>query len=395
MFTALEKIVFCTVQYWGLRKPKKDFIMEDRKLVETIEKYLTGAMTAQEVELFETLRKNTPEIDQMVVEHSMFLQHMDIYADRRNFTYLTEKTFERLLAAGEWADENTSTKTRVIQLWNKYKKVAAIAASVGGFIALTTSAFMMYFSPSLNGNQLLQLSKAIEIIKKNQQVQGHLLNEVKSKVPENAKLISGGSGFLVNTKGYIITNAHVLKGNGAIVINHVGQELQATIIYADKALDLALLKIEDKDFIEPSSIPFSIRKKMSDLGEEIFTLGYPRNDNDIVYGKGYLSAQTGYEGDSSSFQIQISANPGYSGAPIFNDKGELIGIISTRQKLAEGVAFAIKSNKIIDLIENAKENDDKGEIKLKISKGEQHHAANRKDQISNLKNYIYSVRSYN
>ena len=171
--------------------------------------------------------------------------------------------------------------------------------------------------------------------------------------------------------------------------------MQATIIYADKALDLALLKIEDKDFIEPSSIPFSIRKKMSDLGEEIFTLGYPRNDNDIVYGKGYLSAQTGYEGDSSSFQIQISANPGYSGAPIFNDKGELIGIISTRQKLAEGVAFAIKSNKIIDLIENAKENDDKGEIKLKISKGEQHHAANRKDQISNLKNYIYSVRSYN
>ncbi|MCX6212063.1 MAG: serine protease [Bacteroidetes bacterium] len=369
--------------------------MEDRTLIETIEKYLTGAMSAQEVELFDTLRKNTPEIDQMVVEHSMFLQHMDIYAGRRNFTHLTEKTFEQLLAAGEWADENTSTKTRVIQLWNKYKKVAAIAASVGGFIALTTSALMMYFSPSLNGNQLLQLSKAIEVIKKNQQVQGHLLNEVKSKVPENAKLISGGSGFLVNTKGYIITNAHVLVGNGAIVINHRGQELQANIIYADKALDLALLKIEDKDFIEPKSIPFSIRKKMSDLGEEIFTLGYPRNDNDIVYGKGYLSAQTGYEGDSSSFQVQISANPGYSGAPIFNDKGELIGIISTRQKLAEGVAFAIKSNKIIELIDNAKENDDNAEIKLKISKGAQRNAANRKEQISNLKNYIFSVRSYN
>jgi len=369
--------------------------MEDRILLETIEKYLTGAMSAQEVELFETLRKNTPEIDQMVIEHSMFLQHMDIYADRRNFTYLTEKTFEQLLAAGEWADENTSNKTRLIQLWNKYKKVAAIAASVGGFIALTTSALMMYFSPSLNGNQLLQLSKAVEVIKKNQQVQGHLLNEVKSKVPENATLISGGSGFLVNTKGYIITNAHVLKGNGAIVINHRGQELHADIIYADKALDLALLKIEDKDFIEPNSIPFSIRKKISDLGEEIFTLGYPRNDNDIVYGKGYLSAQTGFEGDSSSFQVQISANPGYSGAPIFNDKGELIGIISTRQKLAEGVAFAIKSNKIIDLINNAKEQEDQAEIKLKISKGEQHNTPNRKEQISNLKNYIFSVRSYN
>jgi len=53
----------------------------------------------------------------------------------------------------------------------------------------------MYFSPSLNGSQVLQLSKAIEVIKKDQKVQGHLLNEVKTKLPENAKLISGGSGF--------------------------------------------------------------------------------------------------------------------------------------------------------------------------------------------------------
>lgn len=370
--------------------------MEDIKLLETIEKYLTGDMSVQERELFDVIRKNTPEIDQMVVEHSMFLHHMDTYAKRRHFTRLTEKTFQHLLTAGEWTLDNAlPSKAKMIQLWNKYKKVTAIAASVAGFIALTTSAIIMYFSPSLNGNQLLQLSKAIEVIKKNQQVQGHLLNEVKSKVPENAKLISGGSGFLIDPKGFIITNAHVLKGNGAIVINNLGEELNATIIFADKDLDLALLKIEDKDFSAPKSIPFSIRKKITDLGEDIFTLGYPRNDNDIVYGKGYLSAQTGFEGDSSSFQIQISANPGYSGAPLFNDKGELIGIISTRQKLAEGVAFAIKSNKIIDLIAAVKEMDEKSEIKLKISKGNHSTTANRKDQISKYKPYIFSVRSYN
>lgn len=53
----------------------------------------------------------------------------------------------------------------------------------------------MYLSPSLNGSQLLQLSKAVEVIKKNQQAQGYLLNEVKTKVPENAKLISGVPDF--------------------------------------------------------------------------------------------------------------------------------------------------------------------------------------------------------
>jgi len=370
--------------------------MEDVELIEKIENYLTDTMSSQERIAFEALRKSTPEIDQMVVEHKLFLDHMQSYSNRRSFAKLTSQTYNKLLAAGEWiTDDSISTKTKVIQLWNKYKRVTAIAASVGGFIALTTTVLVMSLSPSLNGNQLLQLSRAIEVIKKNQQVQGHLINEVKSKVPENAKLLSGGSGFLIDAKGYIITNTHVLKGNGAIVINSLGQELHANIIYSDINSDLALLKIDDEDFISPKTIPFIIRKKMSDLGEEIFTLGYPRNDNDIVYGKGYLSAQTGYNGDSNSYQIQISANPGYSGAPLFNDKGEIIGIINTRQKQAEGVAFAVKSNKIFDLIESVNENENNKADKIKLPKNNTANLNNRKSQLSNLKNYIYSIRSYN
>ena len=378
------------------KRVKRKSKMEDKELLETIENYLTGAMSAQERNQFETLRKSTPEIDQMVVEHKLFLDHMQAYANRSSFAKLTSQTFNKLLAAGEWmTDDSISTKAKVIQLWNKYKRVTAIAASVGGFIALTTTILVMSLSPSLNGNQLLQLSNDIEVIKKKQQVQGHLINEVKSKVPENAKFISGGSGFLIDTKGFIITNTHVLKGNGAIVINSMGEELHAAIIYSDLNSDLALLKIDDEDFKAPKNIPFVIRKKMTDLGEEIFTLGYPRNDNDIVYGKGYLSAQTGYNGDSNSYQIQISANPGSSGAPLFNDKGEVIGIINTRQKQAEGVAFAVKANKIFDLIESVNEKENKKSDKIKLSKNNTANLSNRKSQLSNLKNYIYSIRSYN
>jgi S1-C subfamily serine protease len=364
--------------------------MDDIQLLEAIEKYLAGEMSPAEAAQFESIRKNTPEIDQMVVEHSMFLHEMDNFAKRKNFTRTTEITFNTLFEAGEWAPINEqSTKFKVIQLWSKYKKVTAIAASVGGFIAGITTVMLMYFSPSLNGSQVLQLSKAIEIIKNNQKVQGHLLNEVKTKLPENAKLISGGSGFLIDTKGYIITNAHVLKGDDAIVISSTGQELNATIIYTDKSSDLALLKIEDADFVQPKSIPYSIRNKKSELGEEIYILGYPRNDNDIVYGKGYLSAQSGFEGDSNAYQIQISANPGYSGAPVFNDNAELIGIINTRQKQAEGVAFAIKSSKVFDLIEAASKENTIKIAKKSIGKND------RKKQISNLKNYIYNIRSFN
>ena len=239
------------------------------------------------------------------------------------------------------------------------------------------------------------IENSFEKIEQNQKVQGHLLNEVKTKVPENAKLVSGGSGFLIDTKGFVITNAHVLKGEGAIVVNSLGQEFKATIVYSDKNSDLALLKIEDEDYKQAKALPFTIRKKSSDLGEDIFTLGFPRNDNDIVYGKGYLSAQTGFNGDSNTYQIQISANPGYSGAPVFNEKNELIGIMSSRQKLAEGVAFAIKSDKLFDLVETLEENELTKDLNVKLNKQKVKGAKNRKAQINNFKNYIYSVRAFN
>jgi len=370
--------------------------MDDIQLLEAIERYLTGDMNTSEAAQFELLRQKTPEIDQMVVEHSMFLHEMNIYANRINFSKVSESTFNKLMDQGEWAPrDEQSTSFKLIQLWSKYKKVTAIAASVGGFIALFTASLTVYISSSLNGSQVLQLSKAIEVIEKKQQAQGHILNEVKTKMPENATLISGGSGFLIDKKGYIVTNAHVLKGNSAIVINSIGQELKATIVYADKITDLALIKITDSDYKQPKNIPYSIREKSTELGEEIFTLGYPRNDNDIVYGKGYLSAQSGFEGDSNAYQIQISANPGYSGAPIFNNNAEIIGIINTRQKQAEGVAFAIKASRIDDLVESAQaqNKEDKSLKSLNHSLLQKKEAKRKK--IGDIKNFIFNIRSYN
>ena len=369
--------------------------MDDIQLLETIEKYLSGEMSPAEASQFESLRKTNPEIDQMVVEHDMLLHEMDNYANRKNFSKLSEITFNTLFDAGTWTPVNEqSTTYKIIQLWHRYKKVTAIAATVGGLIAMFTTVMTLYFSPSLNGSQVLQLNKAIEIIKNNQLAQGNLINEVKTKLPENAVLISGGTGFLIDTKGYMITNAHVLKGNKAMVISSDGKELNADIIYADQASDLALLKINDADFIAPKNIPYTIRKNTSELGEEIYTLGYPRSDNDIVYGKGYLSAKTGFEGDNNAYQLQISANPGYSGAPVFNENAELIGIINTRQKQLEGVAFAIKSDKIFDII--AASDKTKGDFKnLKNQRSNSSSKSDRKKQISNLKNYIYNIRSFN
>ncbi len=366
--------------------------MDDILLLEAIERYLIGDMNAAEREYFESLRKNTPEIDQMVVEHSMFLHQMEFYSAHRNLKLSLHDAHNKLVERGDvYEGGELTAKGRVIQLYNKYKRVTAIAASVGGVIALVISGLAIYFSPVVNGNQIEQLSKQIEVIKKNQQYQGTLINEVKSKIPENARLISGGSGFLIDAKGYIITNAHVLKGSGAVVVNSKGQEFNATIANIDQEKDLAILKINDGDYEPLSSLPYSIRKGNTELGEQIFTLGYPRND--IVYGEGYLSARSGYNSDSLSYQVQISANPGNSGGPVFNNNGEVIGILSTRQAQAEGVAFAVKSKNIYLMVDELAKSDTNIE-KIKLPLRSSLKGMERKKQISKLEDCVFYVKAF-
>ena len=366
--------------------------MDDILLLEAIERYLIGDMNAAEKEYFESLRKSTPEIDQMVVEHSMFMHQMEFYSAHRNLKTSIYETHTKLVERGDVYDGGElTTRGRVIQLYNKYKRVTAIAASVGGVIALVISGLAIYFSPVVNGSQIEQLSKQIEVIKKNQQYQGNLINEVKSKIPENARLISGGSGFLIDAKGYIITNAHVLKGSGAVVVNSKGQEFNATIANVDPEKDLAILKINDADYEPLNSLPYSIRKGNTDLGEQIFTLGYPRND--IVYGEGYLSARSGYNSDSLTYQVQISANPGNSGGPVFNNNGEVIGILSTRQSQAEGVAFAVKSKNIYQMVDELAKSDTNIE-KIKLPLHSSLKGMERKRQITKLEDCVFYVKAF-
>jgi serine protease Do len=366
--------------------------MDDILLLEAIERYLSGDMNAAERAYFENLRKNTPEIDQMVVEHSMFLHQMDIYSVHQNLKHSLQAAHAKLLEAGEVNEGGElTTKGKVVQLWKKYKRVVAIAASVGGAIALIISALAVYFSP-VNTSAIQQLNRDVAELKGAVGAHGTVITEVKNKFPEGRKLVSGGTGFLIDPKGYILTNAHVLKGTGAIVVNSKGHSFKANIINIDRERDLAILRIEDEDFAPLKTLPYSIRKANSDMGEEIFTLGYPRND--IVYGEGYLSARTGYNSDSLSYQIQISANPGNSGGPVFNGSGEVIGILSTRQAQAEGVAFAVKSKNIYRMVDELKYKDSTAEnIRLPLRSSLK--GVDRKQQITKVEECVFIVKAFN
>lgn len=367
--------------------------MEDILLLEAIERYLNGSMLAEEKAYFEQLRKNTPEIDQMVVEHKLFLMQIEGVSEHRNLKHALNAAHERLLDKGDiYEGGEISGRGKVLQMWNKYKRVTAIAASIAGITAIIISGLINLLAPAPNNSQIQQLNGVLTKVIANQKAFGAKLNEVDSKIPKNVEVTSSGSAFLIDGKGYLVTNAHVLKGSGAVVINNKGDEFNARIINIDVASDIAILKIEDEEYKTVSNLPYSIRKSAIDLGEEIFTLGYPREQ--IVYNMGYLSSATGNDGDTSSCQISLSANPGNSGGPVFNKNGEIVGILSTKLNTADGVVFAIKSKSIYKLVDELKESDTAVQ-KIKMPTSTSLKGKSRVDQIKEVEDCVFLVKAYN
>ncbi|MEO5996311.1 MAG: serine protease, partial [Chitinophagaceae bacterium] len=202
---------------------------------------------------------------------------------------------------------------------------------------------------------------------------------------------SGGTSFMVDAKGYLVTNAHVIGDYKNVVVqNSKGQEFRAIIVHIDQVRDLAILKIDDADFKPLASLPYGFKKSGADLGEEIFTMGYPRDE--IVYGEGYMSAKTGFNGDTLACQIAVAANPGNSGGPVINKNGEVVGILSTRQVQAEGVVFAVKTKNIYSIMEDLRH--DTSYQNLKIVSNSTMKGLERVQQIKKIQDYIFMVKIY-
>ena len=366
---------------------------EDIGMIQNVERYLEGKMLPNEIAYFEQLRKNIPEIDEMVVEHNMLMHQLNNYGNRVDFKNSLNDIHEKLSEQGNISEGlEVTPKGRIIQLYHKYKRVTAIAASVGGIIALVISALVSSIGPANNNDKIEQLGRVVAQIQQKQQNQGNTINEVTKHFTENEIIVtSGGTGFLIDADGYLVTNAHVLHGSSnAYVMSNTHENYDATIVFRDEVRDIAILKIED--FPQLKKLPYSIKKSEVDLGEELFTLGYPRND--ITYNKGDLSALTGYNGDTLSCQIQMSANPGNSGGPVFNKNGDVIGILSTREKQSQGVSFAIKSKNIFRLVDDLKNADNSIDIKLSTASSSLK-IKDRVSQIKQIESCVFLVKAFN
>lgn len=365
--------------------------MNDIKVLETVERYIRGEMKPDERLQFENLRKTNPEIDQLVVEHTLFLQQLNHFGERKSFKSSLNDIHTNLTEQGKIDSMRLKGKAKVVYLWKRYRRVAAIAASIAGITTLTISALIWAVSPKPNNN-VQDLNRDIVAIKMEQQTQKAAVNTLKDQInteKKNIQFKSGGSGFLIDGKGYLVTNAHIIrKSKNIAVFNNKGEEFEAIVLKTDDAKDIAILKIVDKAFKPIASLPYGISKTSSDVAEPIYTLGYPRND--IVYSEGYLSAVTGFNGDTLSCQLGIAANRGNSGGPVFNHNGEVIGILSTKETEAEGVAFAIQSKYIFDAIDQLKK--DTIYQSLKLSAKSSVRGMDKQQQVKKIQDYVFMVK---
>ena len=157
-----------------------------------------------------------------------------------------------------------------------------------------------------------------------------------------------GSGFIINADGFLMTNFHVIEGETQIsveVYHQANGELerksykQVRIIAINKFGDLALLKIDDKDAPKFKYVLLGSADALG-VGESVFAIGSPLGLERTVT-EGILSTKTRPMGGDLYLQTTAQINPGNSGGPLFNMRGEVVGITNMKITFGEGLGFAI------------------------------------------------------
>ena len=166
-------------------------------------------------------------------------------------------------------------------------------------------------------------------------------------VPETRKAMALGSGFIIDLKGIVVTNNHVIKGAEDILVRvNGGKEYKVTIIGSDPLSDIAVLKMETKDKFIPVKFGDSDKAR---IGDWVIAIGNPFGLGGTVT-SGIISARNrsiGLSRYEDFIQTDASINQGNSGGPLFNMDGDVIGIntaILSPTGASSGIGFAIPSN---------------------------------------------------
>jgi S1-C subfamily serine protease len=192
-------------------------------------------------------------------------------------------------------------------------------------------------------------------------VQKKVINDNPSESDGN------GSGFFISRQGHIVTNYHVVDEASELFtklnVNGQIEKLPLKIVAKDKVNDLVILKVDKTGFDLGKDIPYGMDFNTLEVGEEVFTLGYPMIDvmgEELKFTDGRISSKSGIDGDITTYQISTPIQPGNSGGPLFQvETGNIVAVVSAtlnREMFnGENVNYAIKSNLLKNLVESVSE----------------------------------------
>jgi len=297
------------------------------------------------------------------------------------------------------AETNPKKASRRIPLPAHFWRTATVAAGVA---LLTSTITYSILNPSIkkSDSQYNAMSREVEHLKKVQAQQQAQQNQLIQNINKNAKpapppsdVKYQGTGFALTNDGYFVTAYHVLNdGKGdfdsVYIQNHEGQYFKASLVNFNSEADLAILKVEKKNFhFSKGEVPFTFQANKADLGTRIFTLGYRKDD--IQYSEGYISAKNGYEGDAQQYTLELPIGAGQSGSPVVDEKGNILGVLTAMGSQAEANTYAVSSKSLTDMIHNLTDN-----TVIHLSKKNKLGSMTRAQQIDKMEAYTVSVKVY-
>jgi hypothetical protein len=156
-----------------------------------------------------------------------------------------------------------------------------------------------------------------------------------------------GSGFFIDTNGYILTARHVIEGADSVAVRTAaGRQLTAAIVNYSATMDAAVLKVDGTNFpVLHIGNSESVRQ-----GQEVLVFGYPRGyvlgAESVTVTRGIVSALRSQEG---LIQLDAAANPGNSGGPVITASGDVVGVLVGGVSNSQGLNFAVAMNSVRDL----------------------------------------------
>lgn len=170
---------------------------------------------------------------------------------------------------------------------------------------------------------------------------------------------SAGSGFILSKDGYILTNYHVVKNAETVTVTtYSGDEYSATYIGGEEDYDIAVIKVEAQD-LQPVTLGDS---GTLNVGDHVLAIGNPLGELTFSMSGGMVSCvDRAINVDGTPFnmiQTDTSINPGNSGGPLFNQYGEVVGIVSAKYSQSsngttvEGLGFAIPMNDVFSMVKD-------------------------------------------